>query len=271
MKIETTIGILSHDRSWHLAQCLASIRQFTRTPYTVKVLDVGSAENHREHISHFSGRDCEIGYCDDFLSCLEGRRRLLRLVDTEFVAFIDDDIKVAPGWLANLLRPMRLDSNCGAVASNLIQEGGAGISSGCRYLERKGRARVVRHHKTGFLGTAPMCSGGATLYRFDVLKETEKRPEFSGGFEDWDQTLQITQDLKRSIYGSRSVMFHRHLAECAGYFDRRWRWRELMEAALAMWDRWQIRTAVDNVLTHYLKDQIVIPKDYAERIVEVLI
>ncbi|MBW1784787.1 MAG: glycosyltransferase [Deltaproteobacteria bacterium] len=269
MKTEVSICILTHNRSFHFAQCIASIRQFTKSPYVIKVLDVGSDLNHIEHMRQFAGQDIEFGYCADFLSCLDGRRRLLRLVDTEFVVYLDDDIRVGPAWLENLLIPMRNDESAGAVASNLIQEARE-HTSGVRYLEQKGRALTVRHHEVNYTGTAPICVGGATLYRFDALQATEYRPEFAGGYEDWDQTLQISKDQSLNIYGSRSTVFHRHLPECRDYFADRWRWADLMESALGMFDRWKIRTAVDKVLRHYLEKEIVISREHAERIVEVI-
>lgn len=269
MKPDTTIAILTHNRSWHFAQCIASIRQFTRAPYVIKVLDVGSDLNHIEHVKQFSTDDCELGFADEFLSCAEGRRRLLRLVDTEYIVYLDDDIRVGPCWLQNLHRPMRKDPHAAAVAANIVQEGQKAVS-GVRYMDLKGDARIVRQHELNYEGDAPISLGGATLYRLDVLKETEYRPEFSGGFEDWDQTLQITQDLNRTIYGSRAIVFHYHQAECRGYFEKRWRWRELFEAALAMWDRWQIRSGVDSVMSHHVRNQIAIPRDLAERALDVI-
>ena len=269
MKTETTIAILSHNRSWHLAQCIASIREFSYAPYIIKILDVDSTPVHREHVKQFAGPDCLIYPADDFPSCLEGRRRFLDMVDTEFVIYLDDDIRVGPRWIENMLRPIRLDTNSGASVANIVQEGEK-VMSGVRYLEQSGRTLSVKQHEVGYLGQAPLSCGGATLYKLDTLKATEYRPEFSGGYEDWDQTMQITQDLGRGIYGTQATLFHKHMPECKDYFSDRWRWRELMESALGMYDRWNIRTGVDKVLAHFVKNEIVIPKDQAARVMEVI-
>ena len=278
---ETTIAILTHNRSWHFAQCIASIRRFTRGKYIIKVLDNNSDAEHVEHMKQYKDRDCSFIWGDKFLSCLEGRRQILNHINTEYVAFIDDDIRVGPAWLECMLRPMENDPDAGAVAANIIQEG-IKVMSGVRYLARPGsndyvaplpigrEGRVVRHFPVNHEGQAPLSCGGATLYRLDVLRDTEFRPEFNGGYEDWDQTLQITQDLKKNIYGSRATVFHKHMNECKDYFSDRWRWRELTDSALGMWDRWRVRTAVDKVLRYYLEKEIVIPADQAARITEAL-
>jgi O-antigen biosynthesis protein len=269
MKPEVTIGILTHDRSWHVAQTISAIRQFTREPYVVKLFDISSRPDHAEHVKRMDADDVHVYRIEDFLSCLSGRREILSHVETPFVAYVDDDVRVGPEWLGNLLAPMRTDPEAGAVAANIVQEGQR-IESGVRYLERSGRLFEMRNRPANFIGRGDACLGGATLYRTDVLRETEFREEFSGGYEDWDQTLQISRDLKRGVYGSRATVFHRHLPESESYFADRWRWRELFESAFGMLDRWEVRTAVAKVLIAHLRGEIVIPAEFAERIPEIV-
>lgn len=270
MTPEITIGILTHNRSWHFAQCIASIREFTETPYQIGVLDTKSDIHHCEHMRQFEGDDCQFVFADVFYSCLEGRRKLLDMVDTEFIAYVDDDARVGPGWLQHLLRPMRNDPDCGAAVMNIVQEGKQ-ATSGARFVEHGARSRTMHQHKPGYIGEAPACCGGATLYRTDVLRATEFREEFNGGYEDWDQTLQITQDLKKRIYATPATAFHYHMPENGPYCLDRWRWRPLLESAIGIWDRWQIRTAIDNTLLHFLKNNMSVPRDQMEKAMEALI
>jgi len=265
-----TIAILSHNRSWHMAQCVASIREYTKAKYHIKILDHGSEAEHREHIKQLKGKDLEVVFQDDFMSCLAGRRRFLSHIDTDFCVYLDDDIRVSPHWLENLLKPMRNDAECAAVACNLVQENQQ-IMSGVRYVKQWGNALIVEQYDTNYEGQAVACCGGATLYRTQALHDTEYREEFAGGYEDWDQTLQMTQELNKTIYGSRATVFHKHMPECKDYFPDRWRWAELMESALAMYERWNIRTGVDKTLTHYIKGGVVISPEQASRAMKVLI
>lgn len=269
MKPEITIGILTHNRSWHFAQCLASVREFSRSPYKIKVLDTNSTENHREHMRQFTGADIDFVQHENFLSCAEGRRALLDMVDTEFVVYLDDDTRVGPGWLQCMMRQMRNYDNCAAVSANINQECEQWMS-GVRFLERAPNCMRVRQYDLGYEGPGELCQGGATLYKADILRNTEFRSEFNGGYEDWDQTLQITQDLGCTIFGSRACVFHKHMPENKDYFKERWRWTELMDSALGMWDRWRVRTPVDKVLPNMIKNEIRLSDEHSKRVMEVI-
>ena len=118
-----TIAILSHNRSWSLMQTVSSIRQFVQWPYRIIIHDNGSSEDHLGHVWRLEGDDCLIHTCRDFLSCLDGRRAVLDLVDTEYVAFLDDDIRVCPSWLSEMMGVMLTRENAGAVTCNITQDG----------------------------------------------------------------------------------------------------------------------------------------------------
>lgn len=265
----TTIGILSHNRSWQLAQCLASIREFTKfTDYKILILDTDSELNHREHARQFEGENCRMIEAGIFYSCLEGRRKLLDYVDTPYIAYVDDDLKVGDQWLTSMHRALvRYD----AVAStgNIIQEGDR-ITSGGRTIEPVDGKLCVRELPANHEGTVPLCLGGATLYETDVLRQTEYRPEYSAGFEDWDQTLQISQDQKRPIATCRATVFHNHQVESLQYAVDRWRWHDLLDGAIAIWRRWHIRSAIDNSLRQLLASQITISDEQYEAVREAL-
>lgn len=237
-----TIAILSRNRSWLLNQCVASIREFTKHPYRILIQDHGSDLHHREHMKRLLLRDdVQIVWRDDFLSCAEGRRTILDQVESEYVAYMDDDEKVAPHWLSNMVSVMRTRPACAAVTANMVIDGRQ-MMSGARMV----RGQDIIMAKWGYTGSADACAGGCTLYRTDVLRATEYRPEFNAGYEDWDQTLQITRDLRMTVWASRAALFHNHIAT-TDYLVDRWRMTELMDAAIAIWDRWRIRTAIEKV------------------------
>jgi len=271
LKPNITIAVLTHNRSWHFAQMLASIREYTTIPYVLKVLDTCSNLNHIEHVNQFRGEDfTDHILADKFYSCVEGRRIFLDYIDTEFTVYLDDDIRVGPLWLSSLMTPMINDDNTGIVASNIVQEGKR-VTSGVRKLKNNGRSFSVSEHLPEYRGEGDLSLGGATLYRTEALRKTEYRKEFIGGYEDWDQTLQIKNDLNLKIQSSNATLFHYHMAESQGYFSDRWRWVELMDSALGIFDRWKIRTGVDKVLKHFIDNEITIPREQVERITEVLI
>jgi len=255
---EITIAILSHNRSFLLTQAVGSIRQFTRYPYRILIHDNASDENHKEHIAQLAADDCSIIWSDKFYSCVQGRREFLRYVETERLVYMDDDEKVGPKWLTNMVAVMNR-FNCGAVVGNLVHDDGR-TYSGARMV----RGREILVKPIEYRGQCDAAAGGCTLYDRDVLDATEYRPEFSGGFEDWDQTLQITRDLGRTIYASPAVFFHNHGPLDHDYYVDRWRYTEVMDAAVGIWKRWRIKTAVTNTAAEMLKRGVPFTKEQAD-------
>lgn len=268
-----TILILHFNRSHTLFQCVASIRENTRWPYHILIRDHKSESFHKEHIRRLAGADCEIQFHDEHFSCGGGRRDALSDIKTDRVVFLDDDIKVSPSWLTTLAT-IHNEKHASCVAANLISDVNAGPDfgqhyklSGIRWIEYG----EVTKAPFQYMGDGPLCHGGATLYRTDDLRSTEWRPAFEAGFEDWDQILQISQDQCGTIWGSNTVLFHNHKDESklAGYWDRRWKWIETLEAAIAAFDHWGIKTGVRNTYFELIRREITIPKPLLKRIEEI--
>lgn len=254
------IHIMTHNRSYSLMRTLASIRQFTRCgDYCVIVQDNLSNGEHRAHLKDMLGPK-GTHFKDKFYSCNEGRRVGLELVDSDYVVFLDDDVRVSPGWLTELMSVMK-KRDAGAVTTNICQDGlrwesGARIRRGCEVL----------HEDWGFTGNAELCQGGATLYRTELLRQTEYRPEYNGSFEDWDQTLQLTQDLGATVWGSRANVNHVHGFESVEYAADKWRWPEIIESALAIHERWGIKTALRKTVETCLHQNVRIRADLWDQI-----
>jgi len=183
------------------------------------------------------------------------------------MAFIDDDLKVGPEWLSSMMRVILKRPRAAAVGCNLIMRDRTDNHSSLRY--RLGSHECKMKH-LGYIGKSQMAAGGCTLYRADALKDTEYRKEFDGGYEDWDQTLQLTQNLGYEIWGSRASLFHNHYKLDNGYELDRWRFNDMMESALGIWDRWKIRTAAAAVFGDLMRMGIKLSKDHTNRIADVM-
>lgn len=261
------------NRSWMLTQCVAAIRQYTRHPYRLIIRDHNSEPQHQAHIKQLSGPDCEIQFHDQFYSCLDGRRKALDDIKTSRCVFLDDDIKVSPLWLTNLVARME-SAGAAVVPMNLWTDLGETDKNGDSVYHYLGGIRLVQAGEVGkgpwlYTGRGDMAPGGATLYRTEYLKATKYRPEYRGGFEDWDQILQITQDLNGTVWGSKVVGFHHHRdreSMGASYWNLRWRWRETMEAALAAWDYWGIKLGVRDTWKKCIENRVTFPEPVMERI-----
>jgi len=235
-KERVDILILSRNRSHSLFQTVASIREFTKWPYRIIIQDHASDQNHRIHIKRLKAPDCETYFLDKFLSCNEGRRFGLKFVHSQYVAFIDDDVRVGKDWLFEMMRVMHCRPDAAAVTSNVLHDKGRKESG-----VRNHKSGMIRREPWGYVGQGIACLGGATLYRTDALHRTSFSSKFNGGFEDWDQTLQLTQEQGYTIWGSNAGMIHLHQQDSVGNYSLdRWRWVEVMDAAIEVYRKWGI-------------------------------
>jgi len=256
------IVILSRNRSWSLLQTVASVREFVRWPYRIIIRDHGSTPEHRAHIERLAGDDCDLMMVDEFLSCGEGRRQALPSVRSEFCVFLDDDCRVGMRWLSRLMEVMLSNPSAVAVPSNIVQDNHT-IESGVRVLS----GREMTRAPFLYLGRGDASLGGATLYRTESLRATEFRAEYNAGFEDWDQTLQMTR-AGGEIHGSEAVVSHKHLPDSDAYNADRWRWSELLDAAIALYDRWGVVTGIRRTLQSMLQVRHKVSADQWDRIKE---
>jgi len=261
---EVTILILSHNRSWSLQQCVGSIREWTRWPYHIVIQDHNSDAQHWEAIKQLQSDDCTVLRANSFLSCNEGRRVGLDHVQGDYVVFLDDDIKVERMWLTRMMTEMRR-GDVGAVCGQVIQNFGNTRMSWARMLVN-GSAKRMDY---GFTGECDFCGGGATLYRLDALLETEFRSEFNGTGEDWDQILQMARNGWR-IIGTDVHFFHFHQGDYDEYGTKRWRYTEIMDSALALYDRWGIRNVAVECMAEMVSKEIPLQAHQAEKIKQIM-
>ena len=259
---EVTILILSHNRSWSLQQCIGSIREWTRWPYHIVVQDHNSDPEHWEAIKQFEGDDCTVLRANSFLSCNEGRRVGLDHVQGQYVVFLDDDIKVERMWLTRMMAEMR--NGVGVVCGQLLQNFGNPRMSWARMLVN-GTAQRMKH---GFTGECDFCGGGATLYNIDALRATEFRKEFNGTGEDWDQILQIAQNWR--VYCTDVEFFHFHQGDYDEYGTKRWRYTEIMDSLIALYERWGIRNVAVECFAEMVSKGIPLQAHQQEKIKQIM-
>lgn len=244
--VVTDVCILSYARPWTLAQCIAAIRQ--NTPDNEYRLHI-AGDNPPDFVMSLLPDNTTLYRHTHRVRCGEGRRMMLNaLPHAERIAYIDDDLTVTKGWLGRMNQFMD-EAGASVVAANIISD-----ANGCESRAfinlcglRKVQDGTVKAFPYMHTGPAKMCHGGATLYQANALRATEYRPVFCAGYEDWDQTLQIS-DEGGLIVGSDVTMIHLHGAESfAGeYFSHRWQWGDLLTGALEIWRRYGIISGVTN-------------------------
>jgi len=265
MSNRTTILILSHNRSWSLMQTVASIREWTLSPYRIVIQDHKSDQRHWPLVKRLAGPDCTVVRADAILSCNEGRRIGLDHVTGRYCVFLDDDIKVERGWLGRMLAPMLKYRDVGAVCGQLVQNFGNPRMSWARMMAG-GRAERMDY---GFTGWCDFCGGGATLYDIEALRKTEFRSEFNGTAEDWDQVLQMNKMGYRT-YCTDVEFFHFHQKDYDEYGTMRWRYTEILDSAIGLFNRWGIKSVATEIVSEMVRRGIPLQHHQREQVKEII-
>ncbi|MEX1007529.1 MAG: glycosyltransferase [Acidimicrobiia bacterium] len=104
----STIVVVPRQTLSHTRRALASLTADARPGTRIVCIDAGSASPVADELARLArAHDVAVVRTDHFLTPNEARNLALGYVDTEFVAFVDNDIVVEPGWLDALERCAR--------------------------------------------------------------------------------------------------------------------------------------------------------------------
>ncbi len=107
-KPTTTIAMVPHEKFSVTRQSLESVLTGTPEPRRLVFVDGGSPRGVAQYLeAQARTHDFTLVRTDHYLQANEGRNLALAYVDTEFVALVDNDVVVDPGWLTPLERCAR--------------------------------------------------------------------------------------------------------------------------------------------------------------------
>lgn len=168
----------------HITGCLDALAAQVR-PHRTVVVDNASGDGTAELIAAHPSRPEVLrlpenaGYAGGLAAALPG-------VDTEFVAWLNDDTAPDPKWLAELEDALDADPRIGAASARLESADGVPISVGTR-LTRLGYGADI----TGDEPVFGFC-GGAVLLRTNALRAVDGVPgEFFCYYEDTDTAFRL--------------------------------------------------------------------------------
>jgi N-acetylglucosaminyl-diphospho-decaprenol L-rhamnosyltransferase len=144
----------------------------------------------------------------------EGMRRALA-AGVEFVALINNDVEVEPGWLEKLLHAARAHPEAGLFTGTLLFRGEETVNSTGLQIDAFGRARdrdfrvpLAQLARTD--GEVAGVSGGAALLRASMLREIGLFDEaYFAYYEDVDLSLRAASRGWKSRYVRDAFARHR--------------------------------------------------------------
>jgi GT2 family glycosyltransferase len=212
-----TIIVLGYNSKSHLEACFRSLHQMESGSLAVEFLFVdnassdGSAAWIREHFPGVQVVEnaANLGFCG-------GNNVGAREARTEWIAFLNPDMRVSPDWLTELFQVARRDPDVDCIASRIMNWDGSLVDFGGSAMNFYGYGMQQG------IGAAPSAAsleerpvlfpcGGAMLIRRDVfLKAGGFDEDYFAFFEDMDLGWRLWVLGYRVVYAGQAVVFHHH-------------------------------------------------------------
>ena len=230
----TSVVIISAERGNDTKRCVESIFQNTPEPFEIILSDVGSSRETLEIIRALENarRNVHIIYNKQSTGTTGQRNQAIYLSRGEYVALMDNDVLVLPGWLKHLKETMAKDERIGIVGAKLLR---AEIENvyycGCHTItfEKEDKVYGIGLAKSGQManlqrydpvvmrgGEVPWYTTTALLAKRKVLFEVGGFDDMMGGKgifianEDKDLSLNIKKAGYKIYYCPDSEVIHCH-------------------------------------------------------------
>jgi len=228
---EPGVVIITMNRAAELATTLGVLSRQAAVPPPTVVVDNASTDDTGHVI-----RTCRWVHGIRVPRNLGGAARNVgvRALDTEFVAFLDDDTWPDPGALTRAVQFLRRHPDVGVVAAHVLVGADQHVDPICEVMARGNLGRVDGGYRiTGFLA-------GASIVRTRALLDVGGfHPEFGVGGEEelvaWDLL-----DAGWSLVYLPDVVAHHHPSP-----QRDPRQRRLRESRNRLWSAWMRRSPRD--------------------------
>jgi GT2 family glycosyltransferase len=195
-------------------RCLGSLkRNISSINYEVIIIDDNSSDGSKDLLRRIDGlrlfsNEKNIGFVG---SCNRGARH----ARGEYVAFLNNDTMVLPGWLEELVGTFNVLPKVGLVGSMLLYPNGRLQEAG-GVIWKDGSGWNYGHNDRPFKGKylfardVDYCSGASIMIKRQLLKEVGYfSNEYSPGYyEDTDLSFKIREHGFRTIYQPFSRVIH---------------------------------------------------------------
>lgn len=217
-KPSVAIIILNYNGMEHLDECLRSIEAMTypRESLRIIVADNGSTDGSLEHCAeHYPW--AEIDAHNENLGFSAGNNRSAAKVDTDYVGFLNNDVRVDPGWLEPLIEALESSEDVICAGSHVLDfpgdrvlyAGGEMHFSGFGYQKGMG-APLDRFPTTGPPQETLFATGCAFVARREAYNRiTGFDEDFFAYYEDVELGWRWWVLGYRVLYVPQSVIYHK--------------------------------------------------------------
>lgn len=266
-----TVVILSLDRLHLTRRCIDSVYANSDYPFQLLIWDNGSQPETIAYLKQLEAvhANVQVIYSGTNVGCGGGRNRAFRLVDTDYIFSMDNDMICHADWLretmacvvrqaASFVAPMRLNpaGQVWSACNELIHRQETDTLEIARWFHDLPIAVVQSLFKDADLPTNFM-SGGLGLFATRVFHEIGEFDEnYRAGFEDLDISLRLSDQGYRVWSTVRALVTHDdewqpHLQADLVYAQQRYDLDQLRCDADHFKARWGLEVLPEKYVTRF--------------------
>jgi len=192
------------------------LAQRMKSNYKIKIFDNGSSQDTVKFLKNIESENINIFYSEDNKGASFARNYWLQKSNSEYIAFLDNDILIMPGYFENMIKILESDSNLIGVQSlvvgpdmkiQLLEPQFFETDSEIVFME----TFYMKNFKEGFF-TVPRRIGwigiGATLWKTNKLKQIGFNEDFYTNYEDNDLSIRAKKEGHLFSNSPKSVALH---------------------------------------------------------------
>lgn len=197
------IVMLTFNRLADTKRTIASIYRETKLPFTLHLVDANSSDGTREYIRELAREksNVDLVLLPKNLGVSGGRAKALETCSSEFVAYIDNDMVIMPGYFENLVESLKSDPQIAGVQAKVVYPGGKIQINHPDFSEDDSiinfydldSGKVYDDPSTLTQLDCKWIPMGATIWRKQVLSEIKIDAEMLGSYEDNDFSYRVHQ------------------------------------------------------------------------------
>lgn len=138
MNEHVDIVIVNYNTLGYLKKCLASIKDCTRYPYHLIIIDNQSTDGSKLYLKRLSQQGVQVIINQKNLGCAKAWNQGIRKSSGKYILFLNPDTLVTRGWLKTMVACSEDDSQIAVVGNKQVNERGLIMHAGV--LEKEGKA-----------------------------------------------------------------------------------------------------------------------------------
>lgn len=221
LETEITVGLITCNRPECIETLLSDLENQDDLPNKVLIGDNSTNRETRQTVESYSG-PLEIKYLKQVPSTLqpEARNQLIEKTDTEYIAFLDDDVRVAEDYISNLKNSISEHSEAGAWGGPVPDSDRecnieVDVDSSSQNQNTVSKFGEVRSGKNHWIPPHPvetdLIPGGNMVFRTEDLREIGGFDENYRGnayCEEDDVCVRIQRQVGDIIYDPDLLVYH---------------------------------------------------------------